>query len=226
MFTPITTHVADALARLLTEYQNSPNFHGLCEAMLGPIQDIENALVGMNTLRYFPNAQGAQLDTIGVIVGLPRPAGASDLLYSQLLAGQIAENISQGQPEQAIQVFLLFTQTNFAFLYEEHNAGVLIESTWLPPDQAAVDSLIVILQNTLPAGVRCDGIVSYDETMSFAYDGDMPALGYDDGSQTVGGMYAQLWEYEGPGFAYAGDDPTGQGYGTLLDPLAGGCYLT
>jgi len=89
-----------------------------------------------------------------------------------------------------------------------------------------VDALILVLQNTAPAGVRCDGIVHYEGDLAFTYNGDEAGAGYDDGSQAVGGKYAQLFEYEGPGFAYAGDDLTGQGYGTLFDPLAGGCYLT
>lgn len=195
-------------------------------AMVGPVQDIEDALTGMNVLRYLPNAQGVQLDHIGQLVGITRPPGTSDAVYLQLIYGQIKENTSQGQPEQVIQVFELFTQTPFVFYYEGHNAEFLVESIWEPADQAAVDALITILQNTAPAGVRCDGIVQFAGVMAFAYDGDEPGLGYDDGSQTVGGEYAQLFEFLGPGFAYAGDDPTGQGYGTLFDPLAGGAYLT
>ncbi|SRR5579875_1859615 len=226
MFTPITNHVQQGLARLLTQYQNSPNFQGLITALISPIQTIENALVDMNTLRYLPNAFGQQLDNIGVIVGLPRPPGTPDNIYIQLLLGQIKENISQGQPEQVIQVFELFTQTGFLIFYEGQNCEFLVESAWIPPDQATVDRVIGILQNTAPAGVRCDGIVSFDSQMAFAYDGNLPGAGYDDGTQLVGGKYAQLFEYEGPGFAYDGDDYSGQGYSSLADPLAGGAYLT
>lgn len=226
MFSPIPNNIQQALARLLTQYSNAPNLQGLLKAMLSQIQGIEQVLTDMNNLRYIPNAMGAQLDLIGALVGIKRPPGASDAVYLQLIQGQIAINTSDGQPENAIQVFLLFTQTSFVFFYEEANAGVLMEGVWVPPNQAAVDSLITTLQNTLPAGVRCDGIVQCDETIPFAYDGIFPGAGYDDGSQIVGGKYAKLWEYKGPGFAYAGADRTGQGYGTLFDPLAGGSYLT
>lgn len=194
--------------------------------MIGPIQDIEAALGSMNTLRYFPEAAGAQLDTIGAIVGVTRPPGASDLVYSQLIMGKIAQNVSDGLPEQIISLFLLFTQVNYVTLYEAHNAEYLLESVWVPTDQDAVDGLIEILQNASPAGVRCAGIVSYDGDLAFAYAGDQAGLGYDDGTQVVGGEYATLHEFKGPGFAYAGSDYSGQGYGTLFDPLAGGCYLT
>lgn len=226
MFTPINNHVQQALARLLTQYQNSPNFQGLMRAMIGPVQDIENTLTDMNLLRYLPAAQGAQLDILGLLVGLPRPAGANDTLYLQLIYGQIKENNSEGQPEQAIQVFELLTQVSQVILYESRLAGILIESIWIPPSQAEVDRIIGILQNTIPAGVRCDGIVSYDADTAFSYDGALEGSGYDDGSQTVGGKYAQLFEFVGGGFAYDGDDNSGLGYGTLLDPLVGGTYLT
>ena len=226
MFNPIPNHVTAALARLLTQYQNSPNFQGLMRSMIGPIQTIEDALTAMNTARYLPNAQGQQLDNLGEIIGLPRPAGASDAVYIQLLYGQIKENTSQGQPEQVIQVFQLFTQVPFVFYQEGHNAEFIIESVWIPPDQTQLDAMITTLQNTAPAGVRCDGIVSYDGDQAFAYAGDQAGLGYDDGSQTVGGEYAELHAFLGPGFAYDGDDASGLGYGTLFDPLAGGAYLT
>lgn len=225
MFNPIVNYVGDALKRLLTQYFDSPNFQGLLTAMIKPMQDIESTLTDMNTLRYLPNAQGAQLDIIGEIVGIKRPPGASDALYLQYIYGKIKENFSQGQPEQVIQVFQLFTGAGLV-IYKEGVAGFVLSSAWVPPDQATLDNIITILQNTAPAGVRCDGIISFDATNAFAYDGNLPGAGYDDGSQTVGGKYAQLYEFLGPGFAYDGNDSTGEGYGTLFDPLAGGAYLT
>lgn len=243
MFTQIDDIVGITLARILTEYKNSPNFQGLMKAMLGPLQLIEDTLTDMNNLRYLPDAQGAQLDLIGTIVGLKRPPGATDAEYLILLYAQIKQNVSQGQPEQIIQLFLLLTNETFVFFYEGANAEFLVESTYVPPNQANVDQLIVAMEAIGPAGVRCDGIISYDPLIPFAYDGPLPGSGYDDGSQTVGGEYAQLFEYLGPGFAYA-DEPIGHlnnppfaaplactdgeplGYGTLDDPLFGGAYLT
>jgi hypothetical protein len=195
-------------------------------SLLGPVQDIENTLSDMNDFRYLPDAYGQQLDNIGKIVGLERVPGMSDATYIQELYGQIKINSSDGEPEQAIQVFLLFTQTMFCILYEGHLASILLEGTWNPPSQAEVDQLLSVIQATIPAGVRCDGIVYFDPSNAFAYDGPLSGAGYDDGSQTVGGQYAQLWELLGPGFAYDGDDTLGLGYGTEFDPLSGGSYLT
>lgn len=225
MFTQITTHLQDAIARLITQYQNAPNLQGLLTAFVGPIQDIENALVDMNTLRYLGLAAGQQLDNIGKIVGLARPAGASDATYQNLILGQIKINTSQGQPEQVIQLFLLLTLANLVIL-TEGVGSIILETDYQIPDQASADQLITILQQCTPAGVRIDGIVSFDPANAFAYDGLLPGSGYDDGTQTVGGLYPTLWQFIGGGFAYDGDDPTGLGYGSLKDPLVGGVYLT
>lgn len=180
----------------------------------------------MNTLRYLPNAQGAQLDVIGIIVGEPRPPGTSDADYINLIYGRIKINTSQGQPEYAIQTFQLFTGAPQVILYEGRGC-VLLESIWVPPNQAAVDSLINILLEVLPAGVRADGIVAYDPTDAFAYAGTLPGQGYGTVSDpSVGGKYPTLYQFHGGGFAYAGDDVAGLGYGSIHDPLVGGIYLT
>ena len=226
MFTPINNHVEQAIARLVTQYKNAPNLQGLITAIVEQIQIIENSLTDMNTLRYLPDAQGQQLDNIGQIVGIARPAGMSDALYLNLILGQIKINTSQGQPEQVIQLFLLLTGAPFVILYEGANAEILLESSFQVPDQPTADNLIETISQATPAGVRVDGIVSFDPTMAFAYDGPLPGFGYDDGSQTVGGKYAELWEYAGGGFAYDGSDPSGLGDGSLSDPLCGGTYLT
>lgn len=226
MFNPIPNHVQQALARLITQYKNSPNLQNLLTAVIKPIQDIENALSDMNSLRYLALAQGVQLDVIGVIVGLPRPGGMSDDQYRLELQGQIQINISEGQPEKIIQAYLLFTGSPEVIISEFHNASFILASSWSPADQAAVDQMILTIKKASPVGVRIDGLITYDETMAFSYDGTLPGLGYDDGTQTVGGKYSRLHQYIGGGFAYAGDDPSGLGYGTLLDPLVGGAYLT
>jgi hypothetical protein len=226
MFTTIPNHVQQALARLVTQYQNSPNLQSLLSGIVTPCQDIENALVDMNNLRYLPDATGAQLDVIGVIVGLARTQGQSDASYILDLYGQIKVNTSEGQPEQAIQAFLLFTGAPYVLLYETHLASLFFNSIYTPSDQSAADMLIETMEEVTPAGVRVEGFVSFDPSEAFSYDGPLPGAGYGDaGDPTVGGKYGRGYQYIGGGFAYAGDDPTGLGYGSEVDPLVGGCYV-
>jgi hypothetical protein len=226
VFTEILNHVQQGLARLVTQYQESPNIQKLLTAFIEQVQTIEDSLEDMNTARYIDDAIGQQLDNLGQIVGITRPPGASDAVYRNLILGQIKINTSQGQPEQVIQLFLLLTSAPFVILYEGYNADIVLESSYQIPNQAMADELITILSQATPAGVRIDDIVSFDPDMAFSYDGNLSGFGYDDGSQTVGGKYPFTWQFIGGGFAYDGDDPSGLGYGSLQDPLAGGAYLT
>ena len=225
MFTQIDNHAQQALARLIYQYQQSPNLQGLISAFCQSIQLIEDELVAMNTDRYINDAYGQQLDNIGEIVGLARTPGMTDAVYQRYLLGQIKINISQGQPEQLIQLYSLLTNTNFVLIFEGSLADVILSSSYQIPDQATADQFIDILQQATAAGVRVDGLICFDPDMAFAYDGPLPGFGYDDGSQTVGGSYPAYWNFIGGGFAYEGDDDSGMGYGTQLDPLAGGAYL-
>lgn len=225
MFNPIPNHVEQALSRLIQQYKTAENLKSLLTAIVGPIQTIEDELGLMNTLRYLPDAEGVQLDNIGMIVGIARTPGQSDADYLQAIYGQIAINVSEGTPEQIIAAFNIMTNSDFTIL-TEFLCSVIFSSTWVPANQEEVDTVITNLMRATPAGVRVDGIIEFDATDSFAYAGITPALGYDDGSQTVGGKYPRLHQFIGGGFAYAGDDETGLGYGSLQDPLVGGVYLT
>lgn len=225
MFTPIPNHVAQALDRLITEYKNATNFRNLITALVGPIQDIEDMWTDMNTLRYLPSATGIQLDHIGSIVGLPRPAGMSDAQYILELYGQIKINTSDGQPEQAIQAFQLFTSAALILLDEDFPGEVLLESDYHFPDQASVQNLLHLMGEVLPAGVRCDGFIEFDPTNAFSFDGSLPGSGFgDSGDPSVGGLWPDLRLDETP-FAFAGDDPTPNGFGSSDDPLVGGVWV-
>lgn len=226
MFNPISTHITDALARLMTQYQDAPYLRGFIQSIVGPVQEIEDSLGGMNTLRLLASATGIQLDNIGTIVGMARTPGDSDTIYRHKLYAQIKINTSEGQPEQAIQMYKIFTEAMLVLLYEFFPGSVMIESDYMPPDQPTVDLLLNILSEVLPAGVRPLGIVSFDETEAFAYDGTLAGLGYGTASDSsVGGKYPMLF-LRNTFFEYDGSDPGGAGYGSVSDPLVGGLYAT
>ncbi len=205
MFNPIPDHVAAALKRLINQYRGATNLQGVLTAIIEPLNGIETVLGDMNTLRYLPDAFGAQLDLIGRIVGLPRPPGMGDAQYLLELYGQIKINTSQGQPEQAIQVFQLFTGAGQVRLFEFFPARVQIQSAYVPPDQNTVDTIIKAVDDSLPAGVATEGFVTYDATSPFTYSGVLsPSGGY-----TVG-KYASLNRNKFP-FGYKKSNPSIRG---------------
>jgi hypothetical protein len=218
--------VAEGLARLLTQYQSSTALRQLLSAFILQVQTIEDALTGMNTLRYLSDASGQQLDNIGEIVGIARAAGQSDASYLTAILGQININTSQGQPEQIIRAFILFTGVTQVRFFEFPPASYLVESTYDPSDLAAIQSIFGILNDVSPAGVKIDGIVVYDPVSPFCYAGSMlPAAGYGStGAPGVGGKYGFLILPFNGYFGYAGGSPEIAGYGSRLDPTIGGIY--
>lgn len=218
MFTPIPSYVAAALTRLITEYKGASNLQKLLTALILPLDGIEGALTDMNMLRYLPGAFGAQLDLIGRIVGLKRPAGMADAQYILELYGQIKINTSQGQPEQAIQVFQLFSGASQVRLFEFFPARIQLQSAYSPPDQMTVDTIINAVDAAMPAGVPTEGFVTYDPVIPFVYAGVLsPAAGYGTGKYATLNRHKYL-------FGYAGVNPAIKGYGAKEDPLVGGVY--
>lgn len=224
MFPPISNHVEQAIARLMSQYADAQNLQGLIRSILGPVQTIEGVLADLNTLRMFSVATGQQLDNLGKIIGLARGPGDTDAIYRNKLYAEVKINTSQGQPEQAIQTFQLFTSATLVLLSEHFPAEITISSDVVFPTQDLVDQILDILDHVLPAGVRPDGIITFDPVMPFAYDGTLPGFGYGDViDPLIGGMYATIQTKNGF-FQYAGDDITGLGYGSSDDPLVGGWY--
>lgn len=222
----VNNHLAeDAIKRLLGQYAEADKLQGLISAFVKPLQQLEFVFNDLNVLRQLAVATGVQLDGIGQIVGLPRPAGDDDDTYRQKLYAQIKINTSQGQPEMLIQMYQLFTGANLVLLTEHFPAEVTVSSEYMPADQDEVNLLVSLLQRAAPAGVRVDGIIVFDPTEAFAYDGGLPGLGYGDANDSnVGGKYATILTTFYP-FAYAGSSVQSKGYGAVQDPLAGGGYV-
>lgn len=219
MITPIPDHVQAALDRLITQYKGATNLQGIITAIVKPLNDLEAGIQEMDTLRYLPDAVGAQLDLIGRIVGIEREPGQSDGDYLLRIYAQIKINTSEGQPEQAIQVFQLFTGAAQVRLFEMFPARVQIQSAYSPPDQATADVIINAVDRTLPAGVATEGFVSYDPSVPFGYQGIlMPNAGYGTGK------YATLHKHRFR-FGYGGGtNDKLRGYGAPNDQIVGGSY--
>jgi hypothetical protein len=228
MFIEDDNYLSEGLARLLTQYQNSENIRAVLTVLIAQVQQIELALTQMNTLRYLSGAFGPQLDNIGQIVGIARQPGQSDQSYLMDILGQIKINTSQGQPEQVIQTFILFTNASQVRLFECPPGDVLIESPYNPPDLPTFVSIISIINEVLPAGCRSIGIVVYDAVDPFTYaENSMLPTGTGYGTisnPTTGGKYGTLKRpFNGP-FGYAGNNTAVQGYGSIFDPIIGGAY--
>jgi hypothetical protein len=97
----ITDHVQQAQDRLVEQYKESVNLNNLIEAVVLPIQDIENQTDELYRLRLISTAYGVQLDKIGTIIGEAR-FGRNDSDYRSAIITRININVSGGEPESII----------------------------------------------------------------------------------------------------------------------------
>lgn len=227
MITKINDTVSEALDRLVTQFKGKTRVEGLVQSLCSGIQEIEDELYKMLTLRWVSSATGAQLDIIGDIVGEARK-GRSDTPYRIGIRAKIGINTSKGTAEEAITIFsLLFGATEV--MLQEYFPGVV--------DIFGNVNILFQLQGDGPE--------------AFAFDGGIDGLGFGDVfDPDVGGTFATLYLYDiasfyvlmdkvlsagvrigrlgywlGEAFSFAGG-ASGEGFGDVGDPSVGGGFAT
>lgn len=223
----IPNHVVTSLKRLLEQYKNQPNLTAVISIYLQQVQDLEDSLYPLFQALNITVMEGAMLDLIGELVGKPRTTN-DDAQYRILLYVKIHQNVSEGEVERVISVFRLLTASPYVHNINLGQGEVQVQVTNPIATQEEIDLIYREAEKVLADGVRLGVILYADPDEAFAYDGaDAPAacLGYDDGTMTVGGMYADHYLNRTP-FEYAGSDDGSIGYGAgSLDSLAGGAYV-
>lgn len=184
---PVYSHAALAVARLPSQFQNSPNLKKLVAILANRFQGPEDALWQIREQRKLSNAIGQQLDNIGQIVGLPR-TGAPDTLYRLLLAVQIVLNRSKGAPADILKPFgLVFPAGTVIRFIPEYPAAFRLYVGGTLPDgfTSAIGERIV--ETAKAAGVRC--VFQWDNApIAEILVADVPAL--DDNNQVSGPSHA------------------------------------
>lgn len=223
MINLITNHVELAKDRLREQYKNKPFISALIQSWGDQVQELEQVLYDLSTLRTITDGFGIQLDLIGELLDKPRD-GRSDADYKIVLLAKIAQNISRGTSEDVIGVFKILTSSSFV----QFGDGYLGE-TYLLADHALTQTEVnFILREMLfvdSAGVRISAIGSFDPDDSFAMNGTDLAKGYSSVYDvTKGGKFATIKLGNEIKFAFAGSNPTQGGYGSIYDNLVGGVF--
>ena len=227
MATKITTHVADALDRLLEQYKGKARIEGLISCLVEQVQDLEDVVHKLPEDLTIATAIGIQLDLIGTIVVQER-LGFSDDIYRSLLQAKVGENVSKSTPENVIDVVKLLTGAGLVHLQEMYPAGygIAIDTTI---DPSLIDFFYQRIERVDPAAVRLDQLVCFDPDEAFAFEGGPgTAAGFGDLTlPLVGGLFAEIHVQTQPAFAFApppGQETTDQGFGDLNDVLFGGIF--
>jgi hypothetical protein len=199
--TQITTHVADALARFMQQYAGVPTQYalklisdgstidvtalGALESVLvDQIQILEDAIFSIDGGRQLFNgtdfpAVGAQLDTIGEVVGIARN-GLPDAEYLVFILGTIAENFSDTTRLTITTIATLLFQISTLIYLDLYPAEVALEiPVSTPLDPSLFYSVAVAIQNALGGGIGLGFIATYPDTTPTFRFGDLnnPSVG-------------------------------------------------
>lgn len=175
----ITNQFQRALSLLVSQFRGEKadgsltNLQKLIKVLVAPLQDLENVRWQLKTQRWLSTAIGAQLDEIGVILGLPRQLGESDEDYRERLQFQIFINNTSGTPEEVMAVLAFLTQATHTNYHDIGIAAFQLETNGLkfpnPPNQLN-DGIFQVS----PAGVNYAPIVAtYNVPISFELSGDL-----------------------------------------------------
>lgn len=188
--TPINSHVADAIARILEQYKNSPRLKAIIQGLAGEIQNLENSFQGIDFIRSISDATGKNLDLIGAIAGVTRASDTPDDIFRILIIGKITANVSQGETESVIATYQLLTQATEVTLDELYPAGIRISSNG-SVDPSLAPYISLYLKQAVAAGVSIEifGVYSAEDPFGFATDPDAVGFG-DSNDPTIGGQLA------------------------------------
>jgi hypothetical protein len=186
-------HVAEALDRLMQQYRSKPKFEAVLSAVTRQWQAAEDGLKGVQDGRGIYDAIGAQLDVLGKIVVLDRPAGVDDDVYRILLLAKIGQNTSGGDAESIIDVFKVITNASFVRLDEYFPAALSLYSDGVVADD--LRSLVAtVMKACVAGGVSADFLLTGDPDIPFSFAGSLSnSAGFGDlNDPTVGGKFASL----------------------------------
>jgi hypothetical protein len=194
-----TDHTAEAIARLLQQFQGKPYIEGLITSLTDRVQELENVMFEIVDGFLLDTAVGEQLDVLGRIVNQPR-AGRDDTTYRLWLKARILVNRGSGLPEEFIALgqLVLPDGTNFS-VYEETHATVIISLNDEETDEDLIENLLQIARELKAGGVRLLLFwhTSDDEGFTFAVGDSVVSdtdNGFGDTVENVGGYLASVWE--------------------------------
>jgi hypothetical protein len=180
--TPITDHVAAAIARLISQFRSpKPVLHGMMESYVEQLQELEDVLWDVINHRLLDpapgetvGAEGVQIDVLGKIVGQPR-LGLTDVAYLLAIKLKIRVNRSRGSNVDLLEILRLAMPLPKAFNYREE----FINASYTYVEDISLElafTLLTSLYSARAAGYRA--ILEYhtDRVDTRRYSGHDPLV--------------------------------------------------
>lgn len=145
----------------------APNLNAFLAALLKQVQKAEDALKAVILVRFIGFATGANLDSIGRLVGEDRLGRLDDDIYRKAIRLRIFINGSSGRPEDIIYIARQWTGVavvNYYDVPQSTGAGGnyrLVIPGWTPD----TGQLLAFLQTVSAGGTR---IISVTNTASYS----------------------------------------------------------
>jgi hypothetical protein len=162
MITQKTTFV-DEVEDLLTDRKRKPKIIGLGESFAQQVQDLENAAHAVLEGRTIDDAEGAQLDGLGALVG-ERRNGQTDEIYRLRIRARIQLNLSSGTGDQILSIFANLIASGQTIRLKEYFPAsfLLTVSGTVGTTEAVGAELGRLLQTAKAAGINAQLKASTD----------------------------------------------------------------
>jgi hypothetical protein len=194
-------HFEEGVELFITQYKAKPRLAALLRSWLIEAQVLEDTFLEIIEARSLDTAVGAQLDTLGKIVGEFRN-DRTDELYRTYIRARIRANLSFGTPDDVLEVLQIIGVEDAPEL-EENQASftVSLASSDSSFGELDVEAVVNLVRRTKPTGVRFGVVVpppGVDSESTFAFshvgssDGDR-GFGHQ-GSSSYGGVFASHYE--------------------------------
>lgn len=173
------------------------------EVFAAGLQSIEDVAVLLQKARALSTAAGVFLDQVGQLINQPRlggnyPSGESDNNYRIKLRAAILRNRSMGTAEQLRTMLnALLTGNIISMQIIDMPPAAFKILLYVTTALTATEKAVVVkfAQAAKSAGVGIQSIAAYTNP-TFAYNADAygpPFKGYDNGTNTVGGFWADYF---------------------------------
>lgn len=153
--------VANALARVRSQFRDKPLIAAFLESLLTGFQDVETAAAQLRDERSVDTATGVTLTMLGTIVGEPR-AGAADDDYRRRIRARIAINRSDGTADAILKVVRAMIDDADAVLvainYGLGDASITVTEVAVPA--ATATAAAAGMREATAAGIGIDLIAS------------------------------------------------------------------
>lgn len=193
--TPITDHADRAVDKLAEPFVGKLRMTALASIIGARVQTVENAACNVAILRWLPNSSGAQLDMIGLLLGLARPPLEEDDDYRSQLGIWYNYLRSCGECERIITIVKGLTG-GLVEVWEYKPAYLIVT---IDGSNADLGKVAFYAKRTALAGVglllgkaSADSAFMFSDADGYYGDEDDPDHGFADDpiEPTVGGELA------------------------------------